>query len=211
MTQPFNFLCGTQIWYAFWKERKTLASNRWANAHYFVTTNSLQSTTLSLHSLHCHYMSLHFTTFHYIPLHYTTFHYISLHSHYILTTTLKSSISTTRPPTSSKKILYSKNSAQIHRQNGIRRPKLVWLSGPHYPSTHDITIFRGGKPEVKVKDRDQNSSPSLDCLWIRNHTGAPLPWSIEQSPVMEYLFRKSGPVIMAATVPSIGSLLDFLL
>lgn len=39
----------------------------------------------------------------------------------------------------------------------IRRAKMVWLSGPHFPSTHDITIFRGGKPEVKLDDRDQNA------------------------------------------------------
>jgi len=39
----------------------------------------------------------------------------------------------------------------------IRRAKMVWLSGPYYPSTHDITIFRGGAPDVKLEDRDQSA------------------------------------------------------
>jgi hypothetical protein len=35
----------------------------------------------------------------------------------------------------------------------VRRNNVLWISGPHHASKHDITIFRGGKKDDKNKDR----------------------------------------------------------
>lgn len=38
-----------------------------------------------------------------------------------------------------------------------RDPDITWISGPHKPSRHDITVFCGGDASVKVEERDQSA------------------------------------------------------
>ena len=38
-----------------------------------------------------------------------------------------------------------------------REPKICHISGPHVPSKHDITVFRGGDADEKEEDRDQSA------------------------------------------------------
>lgn len=38
----------------------------------------------------------------------------------------------------------------------IYEPRVVWMRGPELPSTHDITVFRGGD-QKKEEDRDQSA------------------------------------------------------
>ena len=38
-----------------------------------------------------------------------------------------------------------------------REPKVCHISGPHIPSKHDITVFRGGDADEKEEDRDQSA------------------------------------------------------
>ena len=39
----------------------------------------------------------------------------------------------------------------------IYEPNVVWISGPHKPSRHDITVFRGGDPNEDKSNWDQNA------------------------------------------------------
>ena len=39
----------------------------------------------------------------------------------------------------------------------IREPRVVWISGPHGPSIHDITVFRGGDAKDGNKNWDQKA------------------------------------------------------
>ena len=38
-----------------------------------------------------------------------------------------------------------------------REPRVCWISGPHEPSIHDITVFRGGKADKDKEDWDPNA------------------------------------------------------
>ena len=38
-----------------------------------------------------------------------------------------------------------------------REPRVVWISGPHAPSIHDITVFRGGEAKESKDNCDQNA------------------------------------------------------
>mmetsp|Transcript_32564 Transcript_32564/g.55538 ORF Transcript_32564/g.55538 Transcript_32564/m.55538 type:complete len:170 (+) Transcript_32564:62-571(+) len=39
----------------------------------------------------------------------------------------------------------------------IYEARVVSVRGPDYPSTHDITVFRGGTTDEDINDRDQNA------------------------------------------------------
>ena len=39
----------------------------------------------------------------------------------------------------------------------IAEPRICWVSGPHEPSKHDITVFRGGDESTEVGNRDQGA------------------------------------------------------
>jgi len=39
----------------------------------------------------------------------------------------------------------------------IHEPRIVWMSGPHQPSRHDITVFRGGDPGDTENDWNDNA------------------------------------------------------
>ncbi|KAL7532717.1 hypothetical protein ACHAWF_009526, partial [Thalassiosira exigua] len=56
-------------------------------------------------------------------------------------------------------LFYSKHN-QLQKYEfclAIYEPRIVWISGPHKPSKHDITIFRGGDVKQDKEDWDQDA------------------------------------------------------
>jgi hypothetical protein len=39
----------------------------------------------------------------------------------------------------------------------VREPRITWISGPHKPSIHDITVFRGGDASEDKENCDQHA------------------------------------------------------
>ncbi len=60
----------------------------------------------------------------------------------------------------------------------LREPRLCGIDGPYEPSRADITIFRGGDPETKVEDRNQEAvyfklKEGEKCIGDNGYNGEP--------------------------------------
>ena len=59
-----------------------------------------------------------------------------------------------------------------------REPRITWISGPHIPSLHDITVFRGGDADTKQEEWDESAlffqlGENEKCIGDSGYAGEP--------------------------------------